>query len=69
METKINELLAAINKALLKYDEVEKTFGKDDVYTKAVCMKVRGMQEAFEIVTGKSYIEYLMEIINAKIAD
>ena len=66
METKIKELLAAISKALTKYDEVEKTFGPNDPYTKALCMKVRGMQEAFEIVTGKSYFMYLMEIINQK---
>ena len=69
METKINELLMAIGKMLEKYDEVEKIFGKDDPYTRAVCMKLRGMQEAFEIITGKTYIAYIMETINAKIAD
>lgn len=56
----VENLYQAIRSELLKHAELKKVLGEDDIIVQRLCVKILGMQEAFKIVAGMSYCDYLM---------
>ncbi len=60
----IDKLFLTIKQELIKYNELSNKFGKNDIMVKRLCVKILGMQEAFQIVAHKSFSDYLIEKYN-----
>ena len=56
----IEALYLAIKDETLKYKELIDMVGKDHPMSKRYCIRIFGMQEAFKIVSGISYTDYLL---------
>lgn len=56
----IEALYLAIKDETLKYKELIDMVGKDHPMTKRYCIRICGMQDAFKIVAGTSYTDYLI---------
>lgn len=56
----IEALYLAIKDETLKYKELIDMVGKDHPMSKRYCIRIFGMQEAFKIVSGISYTDYML---------
>ena len=67
MEDKKQALLNAITDKYNRYAQVKEVFGKDHFLSVMYFREMIGLQEAFEIVFGISYIDYFIEITEATV--
>lgn len=56
----VEKLFNAIKEETEKYVELFAIFSGDDPIMERMCSKIYGMQEAFSIVAGMSYTDYLI---------
>lgn len=57
-------LYQTIREETQKYLELIEMVGKDHPMTKRYCIRICGMQDAFKIVAGISYTDYLIAKIS-----
>lgn len=60
MEKVIKDLFDAIQEKQEKFVFYKEIFGEDDVLTKITLHELNGMEEAFQLVAGMSFTQYLI---------
>lgn len=61
LEEKIEELYNTIAERTHQWNEYVKLFGKDHAITKGVFDSLWGLEEAFKILSGRSYTSVVIE--------
>ena len=61
LEEKIELLYNTINERTRQWEEYRKLFGKDHFLTESIFDSMRGLEEVFELISGRSYTEVLIE--------
>lgn len=56
----IEALYLAIKESTIKYMELVELVGKDHPMARKLCTRICAMQQAFKIVSGVSYTDYLL---------
>lgn len=56
----VEKLYTFIKEETEKYALILAQLGENNPITKAICSQIYGMQQAFEVVAGVSYTDYLL---------
>lgn len=65
MESRIKKLFETIQEEQERLNQLKVLFGADDSMTRNTFRELVGMEKAFEIITGKSVTQYLIDNMDA----
>lgn len=66
MKLNLNNLIEAIENATERLSQYSESFGIEEPLTLSVYDRLRGLEEAFEVLTGTSYFDYTINQIKER---